>query len=174
MKQWRSAVFCAAIWCGWLAVAQTAPEPTLQRRDSASQPDKPTKPGLHGGRSTLPPDASGEYLLDESGSVVEITVDSGKVSGYVTKMGDEQSDKDTPLTFFFDQCIVDGHQLRFTTHKVHGIWYSFEGSIVHGDPKTGKDENGYYRLEGTWTTHNDTRTAQSSEKVSLKSTPHKD
>jgi hypothetical protein len=173
MKPWRSAVCGAAIWCGWLAVAQTAPEPTLQRRDATSQPAA-AKPRAHAGFSTLPSDASGEYLLDEAGSTVEITIDSGKISGYVTKMGDERSDKDTPLTFFFDQAMVQGNRVTFTTKKIHGIWYSFDGGIVRGDPKTGKDENGYYRLEGTWTTHNDTRNAQASEKVSLKSTPRKD
>jgi hypothetical protein len=172
--RWVMAFFCAAMWCSISPIfAQTAADPTLHRRAPASQPDKPAAaiPKARAGLSTLPPDASGEYLLDESGSVVQITLDAGKITGYVTRMGDERSDKDTPLTFFFDQCTVQGHQVSFTTRKVHGIWYSFAGNIVRGEPKITRDEDGYYRLNGSWTTHNDTRNSQSKEQVSLKSTP---
>ena len=172
--RWVMAFFCAAMWCGgWPLAAQTAADPTLHRRDATSQPDKPSagKPAARAGISTLPSDASGEYLLDESGAVVQITLDAGKITGYVTQMGDERSDKDTPLTFFFDQCNVQGHQISFTTRKVHGTWYAFEGTIVRGEPKITRDEDGYYRLNGSWTTHNDVRSSQSKEQISLKSTP---
>ena len=172
--RWRWAVSGAAIWCGTLmpTVAQNATDPSLHHRDASTVANKtPDAAPRVTGQSTLPPDASGEYLLDESGSMVEITIDSGKISGYVTRMGDEQSDKDTPLTFFFDRVTAQGHRLGFTTRKVHGVWYVFDGSIERGDPKTTRDENGYYRLQGAWTTHDDTRNSQSREQVSLKSTP---
>jgi hypothetical protein len=122
-------------------------------------------------RSTLPPDASGEYLIDEAGSTVEVTLEAGKISGYVTRMGDEQSDKDTPLTFFFDQVTIMGHHLTFTTKKVHGIWYAFDGAIERGEAKAARDQNGYFRMTGAWTARNDARNSQSREQVNFKSTP---
>lgn len=172
--RWVVTVLGAAMWCGGSPlVAQTAADPTLHRRDATSQPDKPpaAKPRARSGFSTLPGDASGEYLLDESGSTVEVTIEAGKISGYVTKMGDERSDKDTPVTFFFDQATVQGNRVTFTTKKIHGIWYSFDGGIVRGDLKTTREENGYYLLRGAWTTHDDARNTQFKDQVSLKATP---
>jgi hypothetical protein len=164
----------AVLWCwsvAWPAVAQTTADPSLHRRGASTSPDQPSKAGGQSGSSTLPSEASGEYMLDESGSVIQITLDSGKLTGYVTKMGDEQADKDTPLTLFFDQTSARGSHLSFTTRKVHGTWYSFDGTIVRGDPKTTLDEDGYYRLKGVWVVHDDGRKTQSSETVSFKSTP---
>jgi hypothetical protein len=169
------AAMCLSV--GLWAAGQTTSDPALHRRSAAAVPDQPsdqtktTKPGSQTGFSTLPAEASGEYLLDESGSVIQITLDSGKVNGYVTRMGDEQSDKDTPLTLFFDQTTARGSHLTFTTRKVHGIWYSFDGSIVRGDAKTTREEDGYFLLRGAWTLHDDGRKTQSKAMVSFKSTP---
>jgi hypothetical protein len=167
------AVLCLGAAC--CAGAQTAGDPSLHRRSASATPDTSadTRPSSQTGTSTLPADASGEYLLDESGSVIQITIESGKLSGYVTRMGDEQSDKDTPLTLFFEQTSAHGSHLSFTTRKVHGIWYSFDGSIVRGDPKTTMDEDGYYLLRGSWAVHDDGRKSQSSQTVSFKSTPRR-
>jgi hypothetical protein len=182
--RWHVTVLGAAILCSSFAIAiaqtaaapaatgQVSSDPPLHRRDSSSRPAAP--PDVvprDASKSTLPADASGEYLIDEAGSTVEVTLEAGKISGYVTRMGDEQSDKDTPLTFFFDQVTVAGHHLSFTTKKVHGVWYEFDGSIERGDAKTMRDQNGYYRLMGVWTAHNDVRNSQQREQVSFKSTP---
>lgn len=170
--RWRTAMLGAVILCGFLPVHAQAADPPLHRRSAASamaaSPDLILFDARH---STLPADASGEYLIDEAGSTVEVTLESGKISGYVTRMGDEQCDRDTPLTFFFDRVTVDGHRVSFATKKVHGTWYEFDGSIERGDAKTTRDENGYFRLTGAWTTHNDARQSQSREQVSFKSTP---
>ena len=167
------AVLCLSSAC--CVTAQTAGDPALHRRGSspASDASVDTRPTSQTGVSTLPPDASGEFLLDESGSVIQITLESGKISGYVTRMGDEQSDRDTPLTLFFAQTTARGSHLSFATRKVHGVWYSFDGAIVRGDPKTTRDEDGYYLLRGQWTAHNDTRRSQSVQTVSFKSTPRR-
>jgi hypothetical protein len=158
---------------GSLADAQTASTPPLHRR-GGPQPaeNSPDLALFDASRSTLPPDVSGEYLIDEVGSTIEITLDAGKISGYVTRMGDEQSDKDTPLTFFFDRATANGDRVSFATRKVHGIWYEFDGSILRGDMKATRAENGYYRLKGKWTTYDGRRSAAlKEEEVSLKSTP---
>jgi hypothetical protein len=168
----RGTVLAVVLVCGLRSFAQTATaDPKLQKRDAEAATAKPPKPHE---LSTLPPEASGEYLLDEEGSVIQITLDAGRLSGYVTKMGDDQSDRGTPLTFFFDQADARGDSLSFTTKKVHGIWFSFEGTIVRGDVRLSEAENGYFRLKGGWTTHNDARNSQTRSHVNLESTPRKD
>lgn len=168
------AIFAAALLCGGClpTVAQTAADPPLHHRSSSSDTSTVPKAAPHStGRSTLPQDASGEYLIDESGSTIEITLDEGRLSGYITRMGDEQSDKNTPLTFFFDQATAKGQQVSFMTKKVHGIWYEFTGTIERGDARTNRNENGYYLLKGWWTIHDDARNTKSRDEVSFKSTP---
>lgn len=170
--QWRTAMLGAVILSGCLPLhAQTADPPLHRRAGASAMPASPDLILFDARLSTLPADASGEYLIDEAGSTVEVTLESGKISGYVTRMGDEQSDKNTPLTFFFDKVTVEEHRLSFATKKVHGIWYEFDGSIERGGAKTTRDENGYFRLAGAWTTHNDARQSQSREQVSFRSTP---
>lgn len=153
-----------------LSPAQSAADPALKHRDAtpAPAPAPKSKPGV----STLPDDASGEYLIDGNGSTVEITIEGGRVSGYVTKLGDEgSSDKDVPVTFFFTEAAVNGHRITFTTRQVHGHWFSFEGTIERGDPQTLRAENGFYRLIGTWTTHEVAGARQYAEHVNYQSTP---
>jgi hypothetical protein len=105
----------------------------------------------------------GEYALDEDGSVVQITIEQNRLSGYVTEM-----DGGTALTLLFDFTTVDGNRLSFTTKPVHGVRYSFAGTIVRGDA-TDRSQSGFYRLVGDWTTHRDAE--RSTKRVSLKSTP---
>ncbi|GGH03341.1 hypothetical protein [Silvibacterium dinghuense] len=151
------------------ALSQSADDPALKHRDSTAGQVPVAKQKV--GVSTLPDDASGEFEIDGRGSTVEITLEKSRVSGYVTKMGDEGSDKDVPVTFFFTEATVSGHRITFSTKKVHGRWFSFEGTIERGDPQTPRDQNGYYRLLGTWTTHEDVGNQQFHEQVSYKSTP---
>ena len=43
---------------------------------------------------------------------------------------------------------LDGPRLGFDTHEIHGISYSFDGTIVRGTAKA-TTEAGYYLLQGT-------------------------
>lgn len=174
--EWRKTIRPAIgvlLMAGMLSVsahAQTASDPTLHKR-SETPPAKSAPLGQHAGYSTLPEDASGEYLLDESGSVVQITIEGkGRLSGYVSKLGDDH----VPMTFFFDQSQVNGNGISFTTKKLHGYWYSFEGEITRGDPAITKAEDGYYRLRGNWVVHNDIQKTEAPMRMSLKSTPRSD
>lgn len=151
------------------AHAQTAADPTLHQRGEASA-TSPAPAAQRPGFSTLPEDASGEYLLDESGSVVQITLEKGRLSGYVSKMGDDH----VPMTFLFEQARVSGNGISFTTKKLHGFWYSFEGVITRSDSRATKAEDGYYRLRGTWAVHNDVQKTSEAACISLKSTPRLD
>ena len=150
-------------------VAQTAPEPALHHRVPGSSSD--AAPGSPGGKqrgtSTLPAAAQGEYMLDETGSVVQITIENGILDGYVSRLVEGQT---ASLTYFFDRTTINGMRLTFTTKQVHGIWYSFDGTITRGDAPS-KQETGFYRLKGTWVVHNETDKSQSTTAVNLKSTP---
>jgi len=156
---------------GWasVAVGQATGDPALHHRTSA-QTDQASASGPTGkqkGNSTLPESATGEYMLDETGSVVQITIDNGVLDGYISQVVEGQT---TALTYFFDRTAIDGNHLMFSTKPVHGIWYSFDGTIVRGDVPN-KQENGFYRLKGTWVLHADANKTQSTSMVNFKSTP---
>ncbi|MGH9586984.1 MAG: hypothetical protein ACRD3F_08520 [Acidobacteriaceae bacterium] len=140
------------------AFAQTTPV-LHSRHDSASEARTRATRGV----STIPADASGEYELDQKGSVIQITIEHGRLTGYVTKM-----DHQTALTLFFDQTTIAGNRLSFTTKTVHGLRYSFHGTIVRGEAQT-RSINGFYRLAGDLTAHSNT--GNQVERISLKSTP---
>lgn len=141
-----------------IACAQTSPVLHSRGENSPEASARGAK-----GVSTIPPDASGEYELDGEGSVIQITVEHGRLSGYITKM-----DHETALTLFFDHAAVDGNRLSFETKTVHGLHYSFQGAIVRGAAET-RSMNGYYRLAGHLTAHYGT--GNQTEQISLKSTP---
>src|SRR5277367_2878378 len=146
----RVAVAAVLLAWGLSAVAQTVTEPALQHRGSgsgsASGQNGVTAQGVATGKqhgtSTLPESASGEYMLDETGSVVQITIENGVLDGYISKLTEQQT---SALTYFFDRTTIRGNQLMFTTKQIHGVWYSFTGTIVRGDAQSMR-ETGFYRL----------------------------
>ncbi len=153
-------------------LAQTATDPALHHRgDTPAQGKTSTASGKQRGTSTLPASASGEYMLDETGSVVQITIENGRLDGYISKLLDGQT---SSLTYFFDRTTINGDRLTFTTKQIHGVWYSFDGMIKRGDASRDRQEDGYYRLKGTWVTHDEVQKSQSTSMVSLKSTPRRD
>lgn len=141
-----------------IVCAQTTPV-LHSRRDKAPEARTQTTRDV----TTIPQDASGEYELDGKGSVIQITIEHGRLNGYITKM-----DRDTALTLFFDHTTVDGNRLSFETKTVHGLRYSFHGTIVRGNAEP-RSMNGYYRLTGNLTAHSST--GNQTEPISLKSTP---
>ena len=103
-------------------------------------------------QSTLPEDVSGPYNFDHINESIEIDILHNKLSGYISRLGDAETDSSTPLAFFFDQSSIDGSEIRFQTRVVHGIWYSFQGTILRGNAKI-RDDEGYYVLHGVLATH---------------------
>src|SRR5215831_2281485 len=96
-------------------------------------------------------DYSGMYSFLEDGEFVQITVeDQGRVSGFISRYGDLESDRGVFLDQFFKQGKLDGNKLTFTTQTVHGIWYDFKGTVERGQGKNPGDE-AYYLLKGTLT-----------------------
>lgn len=122
------------------------PDDDANAGESSAQNAEKTQP------STLPRDVSGPYDFDHLNESIEIDIDHNKLSGYISRLGDAETDSNTPLTFFFDETSVDGSQFDFQTKVVHGVWYSFHGTIFRGQAKTREDE-GYYVLHGILQEH---------------------
>jgi hypothetical protein len=103
--------------------------------------------------STSAGDYSGMYTFLRDGEFVQITVeDQGKLSGFISRYGDLQSDRGAFLDQFIKQGSIDGQNLKFATDTVHGVWFEFQGAAGRGPGKTINDE-GYYVLKGTLTQH---------------------
>jgi len=129
------------------------------------QNSTPTQPGE---------DYSGMYSFLRDGEFVQLTIEDGtRVSGFVSRYGDTESDKGAFLDQFFKEGKLDGARLSFTTATVHGVWYEFKGTIERGPGKTLAEE-GYYILKGTLTeyrTDADQKVTSKAREVSFKSFP---
>ena len=133
------------------------------------------------GKTAQPPapaksfaDYSGMYSFLQDGEFVQVTVEEeGRVTGFVSRYGDLDSDKGQFLDHFFKQGKLDGNKLSFTTETVHGAWFDFKGRIDRGPGKTPSDE-GYYIIKGTltrYTTDADKKTSARTREVAFKSFP---
>ena len=98
--------------------------------------------------STFGADISGMYTFLREGEFVQITVEEGKLSGFVSRYGDRDSDRDAFLDQFFSKASLDGRKITFTTKPLHGTWYEFAGDVGRGEAKT-PDKEGYWALRGT-------------------------
>jgi hypothetical protein len=121
-----------------------------------------------------PDDYSGMYSFLREGEFVQITVeDAGRVTGFVSRYGDSESDRGAFLDQFFKQGKLDGTKLSFTTDTVHGVWFDFKGTIARGEGKTPSNE-AYYVVKGTLTeyrTDADKKVTSTSREVTFKSFP---
>jgi hypothetical protein len=97
-------------------------------------------------------DPSGMYSFLREGEFVQLTLEDGKLSGYVSRFGDSDSDKGTFIDQFFDKATLDGDRLKFTTKTVHGTWYEFTGVIAKASGKQPAQE-GYRVIKGTLIQH---------------------
>ena len=117
---------------------------------------------------------SGMYTFLKEGEFVQVTVeDAGRVTGFVSRYGDLDSDKGAFLDQFFKSGKLEGTTLTFTTAVVHGVAYEFKGTIERGEGKKPGDE-AYYILKGTLTEHltdANQKTSSRSREVSFKAFP---
>ena len=117
---------------------------------------------------------SGMYSFLRDGEFVQVTVeDQGRVTGFVSRYGDLESDRGAFLDHFFKQGKLDGNKLTFATETVHGLWFEFRGTVERGEGKKAGDE-AYYVLKGTLTensTDDSKKTSSRSREVALKSFP---
>jgi len=103
--------------------------------------------------SASSPDYSGMYSFLRDGEFVQITIeDQGKLTGFISRYGDLDSDRGAFLEQFFKTGAINGKDLAFTTEQVHGVWFEFKGTADRGTGKTPNDE-AYYELRGDLTEH---------------------
>ena len=117
---------------------------------------------------------SGMYSFSRDGEFVQVTVeDQGRVTGFVSRYGDSESDRGDFLDHFFKSGKLVGNQLAFATETVHGVSFEFHGTVERGEGKNEGDE-AYYVLKGTLvenTTDDAKKTASRSRQVAFKSFP---
>jgi len=172
----RTLRFCAPQLAGFvlialaLTLAAAQANPTLQdrnrqKRAGQNPAPRPSTPGA---------DYSGMYSFLRDGEFVQVTVeDQGRVTGFVSRYGDSESDRGVFLDHFFKSGKLDGSQLAFTTETVHGASFEFRGTVDRGEGKSRADE-AYYVLKGTLvenTIDEAKKTSSRSREVALKSFP---
>jgi hypothetical protein len=93
-------------------------------------------------------DISGMYSFIKEGEFLQITLDKNAVTGYISRMGDSDSDNGVFLDQFFLKADVQGQNVSFTTRPLHSVWYEFKGKFSRGPGKTRGDDS-FYVLRGT-------------------------
>ena len=120
----------------------------LGQQPSTSSRGVPTSSKASGAVS----DPSGMYSFLKEGEFVQLNIEDGKLTGYISRFGDSDSDKGEFIDQFFDKASYQADRLTFTTKVVHGVWYEFKGTLnVAGDRAPGKE--GYRVIKGTLTQH---------------------
>ena len=137
MHSWKT-ILLFVLAAGLAATSQTKkPQPKAPQQDSAQIP-APAE------------DISGMYTFTNEGEFLQFTREEDVITGYVSRMGDQESDRGAFLDQFFSKASVQDHDVSFTTKVVHGVWFEFKGRFDRGPGKT-KAEDGYYVLRGTLT-----------------------
>ena len=95
---------------------------------------------------------SGTYSFLREGEFVQLTVEDGRLSGYVSRFGDSDSDKGQFIDQFFDKTTLQGDHVTFNTKTVHGVWYDFSGVVTTTPGKKAEDE-GFHVMKGKLVQH---------------------
>lgn len=117
---------------------------------------------------------SGMYTFLKDGEFVQVTVeDEGRVTGFISRFGEGDSDKGAFLDQFFKTGKLEGNKLSFTTEIVHGVSFDFKGTVERGEGKNLGDE-AYYVLKGALTQNTsdvDKKISSHSREVAFKMFP---
>jgi hypothetical protein len=76
--------------------------------------------------------------------------DTGRVTGFISRFGNGESDKGAFLDQFFKSAKLEANKLSFTTEIVHGVSFDFKGTVERGEGKNPGDES-YFVLRGLLT-----------------------
>jgi len=148
----------AALACAVLSAAMA----TAQSRPAQTSPSE---------------EFSGMYSFLQEGEFVQVDfLAEGKISGFVSRYGDLDSDKGAFLDHFIKKGEWKGRELSFETAPVHGVWFTFKGRVDRGPAKT-RAEEGYYVIKGTlsqFSTDATNKTSGRSREVTLKLFPQDD
>lgn len=116
---------------------------------------------------------SGMYTFLKEGEFVQIDVDGTRVTGFVSRYGDKDSDKGAFLDHLFKEGDLKGNNIHFVTKQVHGTWFEFQGTVERGDEKDASKE-GYRVLKGKLTQYiegDKEQPAAKSRELTMKSFP---
>lgn len=153
-------VFALALACAWSATTILQAQSTDKSSSDAAKKSAAPATAVHED-SKGAQQYSGMYSFLKDGEFVQLTVeDDGRITGFISRFGDGDSDKGAFLDQFFKTGKLDGNKLTFTTQIVHGVDYDFKGSIERGEGKLPGDE-AYFVLKGTLTQN----TTDSNKKV---------
>ncbi len=97
-------------------------------------------------------DLSGMFTFLREGEFVQLTVEDGQLTGFVSRFGDTESDKGEFIDQFFDKASLQAGRVSFQTKTVHAVWYEFDGT-VSVEPGKKPGEEGYRVLRGKLTLH---------------------
>src|SRR5262245_2408478 len=153
-------VFTAILAGAVAATAQTAVQP----KATPAQP-------VSAKSAAAAEDISGMYTFVKEGECLQINLDQEGVSGFISRMGESDTDRGSFLDHFFTVATVKGHDVSFTTRAVHGIWYEFKGKFERGAKAKSKSEDSFYVLRGTLTEFSadaDKKTTSRSREVEFK------
>jgi hypothetical protein len=140
------AIFVCAVTFAAIAFSSSA-----GAQESKTAPPKAAGPPSAAHEAKGGREFSGMYSFLKDGEFVQITVeDDGRVTGFVSRYGEGESDKGAFLDQFFRSGKLDGNKLNFTTETVHAVWFEFKGTVERGEGKNPGDE-AYYVLKGTLT-----------------------
>jgi len=138
-----SVAICLALMC---CLAQAQRPATVTHQGQATYFQSPSKP--YDG-ATNP---SGMYTFLKDGEFVQLTLEDGQLSGFVSRFGETESDKGEFIDQFFDKASLDGDHLYFKTKTVHALWYELDGTLTVVPGKRMGDE-GYRVIRGKLTLH---------------------
>lgn len=97
------------------------------------------------------PSYSGMYTFLKEGEFIQVTVeDEGRITGFISRFGDGESDKGAFLDQFFKTGKLEGNKLSFSTEIVHGVSFDFHGAVERGEGKNPGDDS-YYVIKGALT-----------------------
>lgn len=99
-----------------------------------------------------PSDVSGMFTFLREGEFVQLTLEDGRLSGFISRFGETETDKGQFIDQFFDKALLQGNHLSFKTRTVHAVWYEFDGTVTTAAGKQ-KGEEGYSVLSGKLTLH---------------------
>lgn len=136
MSNWRREARLAPLAMGMVMILGIG----VGAQEKSPEPAPKSRPGS---------EYSGMYTFLKEGEFVQVTVeDAGRVTGFVSRYGDLESDNGAFLDQFFKTGKLDGNTLTFTTEVVHGTTFEFTGTIERGEGKKPGDE-AYYVIKGT-------------------------
>ena len=144
MKRSVLAVAVSFVWIGCVAQAQGPLAVTHQDQATFFQAlskafDPATNP-------------SGMYTFLKEGEFVQLTLEDGTLSGFISRFGETDSDKGQFIDQFFDKASLEGEHLYFKTKMVHALWYELDGTLTVVPGKQVGDE-GYRVIRGKLTLH---------------------